>query len=340
MDSTKINYYKTNVGIFLREHSSGYYNSSYAKYHLKDGRSLKDFPVISGWIRLPIDIKELELYTKTPDTRKQIGWKLKDDSLQSKKIPLSLSMLDLQMVWDDEVDALVHQGDYKSLGMLYEEVYMPVLSQMFPVPSEQYNCLGELKVDNFDNPSDLKVEVAVNERYHNNTKTETIDLISVCTFDEIQAMLVPEFMHSKIPCELSSIQMYKIVRSHIKRNINLARARITSDYDFCFTVKKLIKVQPYTKMTYKNAKSKTPTVATKVDIKELDFFEMTDSANHYKGYTIISGIKGDNLKDLHNKLKVYLDDLTEAMNAELHECEHCKGYGVKIIDKFATNSIK
>lgn len=339
MDTTKINYYKTNVGIFLRRHSGNYYCEN---YFLKDGRSLKDFPLISGWIRLPGDVEELELYTKTPETKKQIGWKLKDESLQSKKIPLNLSMLDLQMVWDDDADALVHQGDYKSLGMLYEEVYMPVLGQMFPVPSEQYNCLGELKVDNFENPSDLKVEILAekNGLFHAARKTEIVDLISVCTFDEIEAMLVPEFLHSKIHCELSSDQMYKIVRTHIKKNIDLSRARITSDYDFCFTVKKLIKVQPYTIMTYKNSKAKTPTVAKKVDTKELDFFEITSASDKYKGCTIINGIKGNNLQDLHDKLKVYLDDLTEAMNAELHECEHCKGYGVVVGDKFLTNSIK
>ena len=336
MDTTKINYYKTNVGIFLREQNTSYYNEN---YFLKDGRSLKDFPLISGWIRLPNDIKELELYTKTPETRKQIGWKLKDESLQSKKIPLNLSMLDLQLVWDDDDDGLVYRGDYKSLGMLYEEVYMPVLAQMFPVPSEQYNCLGELKVDNFENPSNLKVEITNSPRYKQDVN-QIVDLISVCTFDEIEAMLVPEFLHSKIHCELSSDQMYKIVRTHIKKHIDLSRAKITSDYDFCFTVKKLIKVKPYTIMTYKHFKAKKPTVAKKVDVKELDFFEMTSASSKYKGYTIINGIKGNNLQDLHDKLNVYLDDLTEAMNAELHECEHCKGYGILVGDKFLTNSIK
>ncbi|MFK5882928.1 MAG: hypothetical protein QM489_01155 [Candidatus Izemoplasma sp.] len=45
-----------------------------------------------------------------------------------------------------------------------------------------------------------------------------------------------------MPCEISSQDLYNIIRERVKQNINYENAAITSDYDFCFTVKRKLQV--------------------------------------------------------------------------------------------------
>jgi hypothetical protein len=51
----------------------------------------------------------------------------------------------------------------------------------------------------------------------------------------------PVLLQTK-PCYLTNEESYKIIRNHVKVNINPKYAKITSDYDFCFTVEKVIEL--------------------------------------------------------------------------------------------------
>ena len=68
----------------------------------------------------------------------------------------------------------------------------------------------------------------------------------------------PALLQEK-PCLLSSEESYAIIRAHVKANIDHKVAAITSDYDFCFTVEKIIPL--YESQSYQ------------VDVNNQNFFQ-------------------------------------------------------------------
>jgi hypothetical protein len=147
----------------------------------------------------------------------------------------------------------------------------------------------------------------------------------------VHAAFYPEVMLPNKACALTSDQMYDIIRNHIRENIDGAYAHITSDYDFCFTVKKKLKI-PTENRTYDanlfSRSKKVKLVKYQVTDREYEIFEMTPESRKYNGYTVISGITADNHDDLKEKLDSILHKLTEAINAPLASCFHCNGTGV------------
>ena len=102
---------------------------------------------------------------------------------------------------------------------------------------------------------------------------------------------------------MDSSVAYRIIRSHIKSHIDGGYAGVTSDYDFCFTVKKKIRVVPFVK-DWENRKDngkcyRPPRFNRKqVDYELYEIFEMTSAKARYGGYTVVDGFKGDSLADL------------------------------------------
>lgn len=115
----------------------------------------------------------------------------------------------------------------------------------------------------------------------------------------------------------------------MKANINGKYATITSDYDFCFTVKKVIYHTPE-KYTVNISKRKPKYETRYRRNREIVIFE--SAPKPYNNYTVQKSISGENHKDLEMKVDKYLKDLIEEINKPLIECECCKGMGV-ILDK-------
>ena len=139
--------------------------------------------------------------------------------------------------------------------------------------------------------------------------------------------------------------MYDITRQYIKENIDNSVAKITSDYDFCFAVKKIVKLlQPET-ITYQNIFGRTKKEREKIryttkEYKEITIFEMTHKQENYKGYTAIEPMYANNEDELKQKIDTWLKELITAINEPLVQCTHCNGTGYeeKII-KIDTNKI-
>jgi len=190
---------------------------------------------------------------------------------------------------------------------------------------------GTISIDYVNNFQDMKIKFIDDIGYHNTTIKE-LDLSSIVQYDELDEMLTaPIAIHNR-PCKLTSPQTYKIIRAYVKENINNTYAIIKSDYDFCFSVKKRIPIKPYViKNEIKKSNGRSyvrPKFHTRtIDHKEIELFEMTDSHHKYNNYPIIKGFEGDNLQDLANQIKVFLDELITRINEPLVECEHCNGYG-------------
>ena len=140
-----------------------------------------------------------------------------------------------------------------------------------------------------------------------------VDLASITNYTELEKALTPEVLLHERPCFLPSEQTYSIIRAYIQNNINGAVARITSDYDFCFTVKKKVAVKPWTKrreiLTSRGKSYRPPKFFTShVEYREVEIFEMTPAKAKYGTYTVIEGFKGDNYRNLADNIRAYLDE--------------------------------
>lgn len=240
--------------------------------------------------------------------------------------------------YDEDCDP--YWNEYESLRSLYYEVFHKPKSYLKDVEFEA-ECLGELNLE--------KAECSVNDKYsvlvdddwkHKGVKD--VDLSSIVRYSELEAMLTPEFLLHTRPCSLTSKQSYNIVRQYIRDHIVSSRAEITSDYNFCFTVKKKIRVKPYTH-TWEEKKTNgrsyaRPRIHSKnVEHKSVQLFEMTSDSDRYKGYTVLPGFRGESLDDLAENIKLYLGELMSYINEPVAECEHCNGTGHIIKEIKETN---
>jgi hypothetical protein len=143
----------------------------------------------------------------------------------------------------------------------------------------------------------------------------------------------PALLHNK-PCKLSREETYKIIRAYVKQNIDKNWAKITSDYDFCFTVKKIIALdepEGYTvdvaNINNFGGRKRKPRIQERYrKDRELTIFEMAPKS--YQSYPVVEPFSGVTYEDMVKNINTYLEDLIENINAPLVDCKHCHGLGV------------
>lgn len=294
-----------------------------------------EYPVASeyksDWYFLP-NVNKIESVTTTKHGGyKEAYWKLRDESTYIEGlIPKTISAKDADEFEDDYDWFIGSDSPYHAYRGLYtrvkEELPRIVEDVEFTV---EYR--GKIKQELVNNDyANMKVTVLKDSNYdHKGTKE--LDLKGIVHYYELEELLTPDLLLHNRPCYLTADQTYEIVRNHIKINIDPKYARITSDYNFCFTVKKKIHIKPFvhkTEIKKSNGRSyaKPKFKTTSIEHKEVEVFEMCPS-KPYQSYTPIVGFKGDSLSDLVENMKLYLQELMEVINAPTHECEHCSGLG-------------
>ena len=217
---------------------------------------------------------------------------------------------------------------------LYERV-SDKKPDMWEATEIEFDNLDEISISEVNNFKDMEVKLVYKEGFK--TRERVVNLSSIVEFSDLEKMLTPSIALHNRPCNLTSSQTYSIIRAYVKENIDFSHATITSDYDFCFTVKKRVHLKPYTESRelfkgngkpYAKPRFKT----NKVSFKEVEIFEMTNDKSNHKGYTVIDGFSGDSLEDLITQVKFYLNSLMEVINEPLEECPKCEGHG-KILKK-------
>lgn len=328
----KIEYYQSNLGVFIK--NAWAMNSLY----------INDIPFTEGIARKEFrqfDIPSIDkVERKSSPTYETIGYKLKVVELTSDKIPLYLKQEDVQPYVDE--DDNICWTNYEEIRGLYTVDSVQKEGGLTPVEC-QLVCLGTLQIDNIESPATMAISVSNPKSYIEPPKG--YDLSGLVTYSDLEQMLTPEFLLHERPCKLTSGQMYNIVRNWIKTNINPKCAEITSDYDFCFTVKRKLYHPPVeikTEIKKQNGRSyATPKFNTRTKAYDsVQIFEMTWAGYRgnggYEGYTCIPDLEGSSLKDISERLKYYLETLMEEINKELDKCSCCKGHGY-IVKSISSN---
>ena len=148
----------------------------------------------------------------------------------------------------------------------------------------------------------------------------------------IDKMIFPAVLLHERPCKFTSKQMYDMTRQYILEHIDNSVAKITSNYNFCFEVRKLVPlIEPET-ITYHNIFARTKCERNKIHttIKKYEeklIFEMTTEQDKYKGYTVIPELCANNEAELKERVDTWLEGLMEIINKPLCQCPHCHGSG-------------
>lgn len=339
MSELKIRVYRTNLGLFIsRVIDAGYWlNYRLPDTYLYNGSLPKDTNH-KDWILVDGDVLS-SVKEKVMGSRVNYKYQIKDPNDISEKCPEFLTRDQVGYEVDDDYDSYWNNQDFKKYRTWYKEIY-DTTKDSWEDAEFEVKDLGEIEISSLSSP--LNITYKVQRTNYPHEGTADLDLSQIARYYDLDKMLVPEFAIQERPCNLSSTQTYNIIREYIKDNIDPKNATVTSDYNFCFTVKKKIKVKPWIKsyeIKKKNGRSyaKPRITKTPVEYKTGQIFEMTHTKDNHKGYTPVVGFKGETLQELADNIKLFLDELMYYINTEVTECEHCCGTGNIIKSGFDIN---
>lgn len=241
-------------------------------------------------------------------------YELIDTSLESDKMPLVIP-------YEEE-------NNYNS--NMIESLYRFTCDQE-PNYMEDVECDIQVvcEIDNYNFPPLFE--------YSARTKTDFSDRVYTIKNADVQHQLIDKMIFPAVllherPCKFTSKQMYDMTRQYILEHIDNSVATVTSNYDFCFEVKKLIPlIEPET-ITYQNIFGRTKRERNKIHTtikkyNEKSIFEMTHAQARYKGYTTIPEMTANSEAELKEKVDTWLEGLMEIINKPLCLCPHCLGTG-------------
>lgn len=252
-------------------------------------------------------------------------YELIDKTLESERFPAVLVRDDVASYIDGEWQ---WKAEFSPLRSLYNLAYD---EQPDIEVDDPFELLVVASVETVSTPEKFKYVVAAGH-WKSDGKTIIVNCaIEHQLFDNI---VFPSLLIHEQPSRLSSKDSYRIVREHIQNNINPFAAKITSDYDFCFTVQKRVpKANPYHyKVDVNNSifdkRKRKPKYENRVQSETLlPCFEMTWSPENYKGYTPIPGFEAENETALKEVIDSYLEHIMAVINEPMKECPQCCGVG-------------
>lgn len=287
--ATKIIAIKTNNAVYISDNVEGKSYFSSLLYNKKFDGEFPEKTYKAEWYKINNIPTKVEI--REQDKQENVRWELKAGYPISDMMPASLN---INPEYSDE---------YEAVAGLYERKYDVIEGKWVE---------DELEMDVIADEPDFIMEP--------NKFPYTPNLIAQITTNPI---LLPNK-----PCSLGGQHLYDIVRAAIKSRIDNRWARITSDYDFCFTVKKSLQMNIPKPYTVDIGTKRRPKLETRyITQKEVEVFEMAPKS--YQNYTVIPIIRGDNYKDLEKKINDYIDNIVEEINHPLKECSCCKGTGVE-----------
>jgi hypothetical protein len=286
-----------------------------------------------SWFFVPNFPESVQRWVKQPNIN--FRYILRDESMLSDRVKKEFAREDVAE-YDSSAYDWIWKPEYATLRSLYE-----LTSDPQPDALEEVEFSADL-IFEIDHEAQ-KVETFSYPAMRNSGKNSGFDEITNENLRRrlIDEIAVPSIYRGERPCKLTSVQTYNIIRQHVKLNIDSKVAVVTSDYDFCFTVKKRIKLAVPVKYTvdinntniFSKRKKKSIYEERYHTAKDVEIFEMTSEEHKYKGYTPIRGIEGINDADLKKKLDTYLADLMAYINEPVEECPNCKGLGVLLKEK-------
>lgn len=262
-------------------------------------------------------------------------FELKDESFANAQILKRLEHADVTY-WDDDDEEYVWKSDCADLKSLYRLVEVREEESWEPVAFEVETIYTFDNFNHTDTTIDLKAQrnhrwARQGERESVSTSTYSGSLI----WNPVHKALFPSVvLKENCPVTLKSETLYQIIRAFVQDNIDREVAHISSDYNFCFTVKKYlqqkeriekIEVMNAKGKSYKNRRYKERVIRHAGDVV---VFDMTHKGEKRKGHTVLPDMEATCLADLNEKLNRLMQELIDFINTPIKLCECCDGLGV------------
>ncbi len=241
-------------------------------------------------------------------------YELVDKEMESKKLPLLIARAESKS-YDEDILSTLYKFKYDALPKFYQDI--------------DCELVVLCEVENYKDAPIFSYEITKHINYEDKTFLVTNKNVKHSLADQI---ILPEPLLANSPCSVSSVEMYDITRQFIKNHIDNKFATISSDYDFCFKVEKVIQLLEPETISYQNYFAKTKKERGKIHFatkttKKTTIFQMTHDRRNYQGYTPIKAFTADNQWLLKQKIDDFLNDLISVINKPLHICPACNGTG-------------
>lgn len=308
----EFNTIKTNEGCYIQLDHYGRYNENNLLF---DGVSpTKTFD--QKWYY----IKDIPKKVTCLDEQLYINhrYELKDKSIVSEKFPLVFCKDDVTTKDGDFTE------EFSEISSLYKYVYDTPPRVEVELDVKFIIVADVVKVVK---PSCFDYDI-MSTGWLSNKKTFKFDANEL-EYSLMDKIVFPPILLPQRPCMIKSKDLYNIIRAHIKKHIDNRYAKITSDYDFCFTVKKSLSLSEYEKQDVNKNKNKTKKNRY-ITEREHICFEMTNKEDAYKGYIPLEDLYGENQEDLKSKIDNMCEDILTMINEPLVSCPHCYGRGAII----------
>jgi hypothetical protein len=282
-------------GVFIKQHApASYYGSNPFAGYLFDGTPAAPTPV-NGWAKLAATPSAVTKEVQPP--ARTIGYELSKGFSPSERLPARI-----------EGVSTLEDGPYEGVAECYTAI-----RETFPMTTVEV-------------PFQVTV-IAERDAFEIVKQEFTVEYGLID-----QLVIADPVLLSERPCRLSAAQSYNLIRAHIKTNIDLKYAEVTSDYDFCLTVKKRVEMAEPEAYQVNVGTSRRP--KTRTDYRRdrmVTCYEVSPSQRDgkpYQHYPIVQPFVGTSYEDLQAKIKAFLTALMRHINAPLCECKTCKGMGV------------
>lgn len=309
---------ETDKGVFLsnKKHREDDWSKQYPSklLHLYINGKLPEPTFSNLWVKIEGPLKTVERLVPGGVTNQR--FEIKDKALISEDRP--------EIIQYNESD------EYENIIGLYQYKFDEKEASFSPV---EFEYEGILTIKNFKDYGEFSYPFYRDGDFGRDSKKNLVINQAGIIYQELDKIIFPEILLPNVPQKISSDAAYGIIRKHVKDHIDPKWARITSDYDFCFEVKKRIPLaKPYTrrreKFTPTGKRFKRPQfIEDKIELKEFSIFNMTPASRAYQSYQICPEFNGENQEDLQKNIDAYLSELMERINEPLKECEHCGGVG-------------
>jgi hypothetical protein len=279
----------------------------------------------SNWNLIDSEPKTVTLFMSPHQINRR--YELKNPQLASEKIPLSIPE---DIIVIDEDDGCWLNEKYSDLKPLYQLKYD---EDPQPERNVEFTYTQILEADNLKNFKELDWEV-----FRNNWREHPLKLsIDKLQYQWIDKIRFPSIYYkTNCPVALSSSDFYEIIRMYIIKNINTAVAYVDNNYDFCFRVKKHVRLNDpkviKTEQLKTNGKRyKTPVYTTKTVhyASDVTIFSMSHEPKGYQDFPILPDIHANNLEELQMKVDNILIKLMNYINTPMKICSCCNGSGVE-----------
>ena len=329
--STKINCYESSDGVYVQACFFTVYGFK-ERVRFNGGVTMESTHK-HDWFFLPKIKKITKVETKIHPRNVNHRYVLRDDVKipQGLKLPqtLTLEQADDYEYNDDYV--MGKECEYYAFAHMYIRTY-DLEDEKWEKREFELNVKGKITKEEGHCPI---VKYKIDADSWRNKRT-SLDLSSIARFSDFDQIITDDFLLHNRPCSLTAEQSFKIIRTHIRDNIDSDKAYIDSDYNFCLSVKKKIKIEPYTE-TWETKKANGKSYARpRIKTREVKYDGVTvfsAAPEAYKGYPVVKGFKGESLKDLKENIDLYLEELMHVINEDVERCSNCNGLGHLIVKK-------